>query len=562
MIRYLHIERLAVIDRLEIEFGPGLSVLTGETGAGKSILVEAVGLLLGGRAAADLVRTGADTASIQAVVEDGDGREIIVRRELSVNGRSRAFVDGALTTTAALRETLADLVDLHGQHEHQALLVPQTQLALLDRFADLDSIQGQVTEFREAWQAAKDALADAERADRDRAARLDLLEFQRHEIDKVAPRAGEDAALEADRRVASNADRLSRLCNESYAALYDDDEAVLSRLGSVWKRVGELAELDPRFVPFEDAREAIRSQLEELAFTLRDFATSIEGAGDRLQTIEDRLALLERLKQRYGPTLDEVLARRKAVDADLAALEGSAERLTALRSALADARRAYHTAATRLSHARHEAASRFTTGLAARLSDLAMPGARCELRFDSAPDDESRWTATGFDRVELLFSPNPGEDLRPMARIASGGELSRVMLAIKTLASTDVPGKTLIFDEVDAGIGGRVATVVGERLRELAGRCQVLCITHLPQVAAGGHAHYLVSKGLVGDRTVTRVEPLAGARRVEEIARMMGGREVTAKVMAGAKDLIESFGDYLANQPGERRKAKAKVGAE
>lgn len=558
MIRYLHIERLAVIDRLEIEFGPGLSVLTGETGAGKSILVEAVGLLLGGRAAADLVRTGAETASIQAVVEDGDGREILVRRELSVNGRSRAFVDGALTTTAALREALADLVDLHGQHEHQALLSPQTQLALLDRFADLEHSRGQVTEKRIAWQSAADALAEAEASDRDRAARLDLLEFQRHEIDKVAPRPGEDAALEAERRVAANADKLSRLCNESYAALYDDDVAVLSRLGSVWKRVGELAELDPRFAPFAEARESIRTQLEDLAFTLRDFSASIEGAGDRLQSLEDRLALIERLKHRYGPTLEEVLARRQSVETDLAALEGSSDRLQALRSDLAQRRREYLTAATKLSRARHEAGPRFTRELAASLADLAMPGARCEIRFDSAPEDEARWTPLGFDRIELLFSPNQGEEVRPIARIASGGELSRVMLAIKTLASTDVPGKTLIFDEVDAGIGGRVATVVGERLRELAGRCQVLCITHLPQVAAGGHAHFLVSKDVVEERTVTRVDALTGGRRVEEIARMMGGREVTAKVIAGAKDLIES----ATNQPGERRKAKAKVGVE
>ena len=558
MIRYLHIERLAVIDRLEIEFGPGLSVLTGETGAGKSILVEAVGLLLGGRATADLVRTGSETASIQAVVEDADGREIIVRRELSVNGRSRAFVDGALTTTAALRDTLADLIDLHGQHEHQALLVPQTQLALLDRFADLDGLQGQVTEKRMEWQLALDALAEAERTDRDRAARLDLLEFQRHEIDKVAPRAGEDAALETERRVAANADKLSRLCNDSYAALYEDDGAVLSRLRSVWRRVAELAELDPRFAPFAEARESIHTQLEDLAFTLRDFATSIEGAGDRLQAIEDRLALIDRVKQRYGPMLDDVLAKRRTIDTDLAALDGSADRLESLRRELHARRRSYVAAATKLSRARHEAAPRFTEELAVSLADLAIPGAKCELRFDSAPDDESRWTAVGFDRVELLFSPNPGEDVRPMSRIASGGELSRVMLAIKTLASTDVPGKTLIFDEVDAGIGGRVATVVGERLRELAGRCQVLCITHLPQVAAVGHAHYRVSKDIVGDRTVTRVDPLAGSPRVEEIARMMGGREVTAKVIAGAKDLIES----ATNQVGERRKAKAKVGAE
>jgi DNA repair protein RecN (Recombination protein N) len=571
MIRYLQIQRLAVIDQLELEFGPGLSVLTGETGAGKSILVEAVGLLLGARATADLVRTGSDTAIVQAVIDTPDGREVLVRREVSAQGRSRAFIDGHLVTTTALRDAMADLVDLHGQHEHQALLSPQTQLACLDRFASLDPLREEVSGHHAAWAAARQALADARTANRDRAARLDLLEFQRHEIDKVAPLAGEDATLDIERRVAANADRLGRLCSESYASLYDNDGAVLSQLGQVWKRVGELAALDPRFAPFLDSRASIDSQLEDLAFLLRDYASSIEGAADRLQALSDRLAQVERLKQRYGPTLDEVLARRREIEDEFGSLGNSAERIAALEEAESAARRAYLDAAKALSKRRRQAAPALTASLVASLRELAMPGTVGELVVDSAPEAEDRWTSNGVDRVELLLSPNPGEDMRPLNRIASGGELSRVMLAIKTLASADAPGKTLIFDEVDAGIGGRVAAIVGDRLRSLAATCQVLCITHLPQVAAGGRSHFLVVKQIVGDRTVTEVRSLSSAQRVEEIARMMGGREVTSKVREGAQDLLAAYASRGPDSPperpdsapsspsSERRKAKAKA---
>lgn len=552
MIRYLRIHRLAVIDHLELELGPGMSVLTGETGAGKSIVVEALNLLLGGRASADLVRTGEETATVQAIIEDASGRELIVRREISAQGRSRAFLDDELVTTATLRNAVGDLIDLHGQHEHQALLAPAIQLALLDRFAGLDDLRSEVASAWTAFVEARDRLASFEALERDRAARLDLLEFQRHEIDKVAPVAGEDETLAAERQVVANAERLGRLSAESYAALYDDDQAVLSRLAFVWKRVAELAELDPRFLPFLETRDAVHAPLDELARFLRDYAGSLDSSPDRLQAIEDRLAALERLKRRYGPTLDEVIARRKAIGEELAALDPASDHAANLRRAAAAAETDYRTVAGKLSTARHKAAATLARALERSLADLAMAGTRCELRLSTA-SDPSGWSASGIDQVELFISPNVGEELRPLSRIASGGELSRVMLAMKTLASTDAPGKTLIFDEVDAGIGGGVADVVGARLHALSTRAQVLCITHLPQVAAYGDHHYRVSKAVSGDRTVTRVERLSPEARVDELARMMGGVSLSDAVRAGARDLLASREGRKANS-----QAKAK----
>jgi DNA repair protein RecN (Recombination protein N) len=540
MIRFLSIQRLAIIDQLELEFGPGFTVLTGETGAGKSILMEAVGLLLGGRAAADLVRTGADSALVQAAIETPDGEELLVRREVSAQGRSRAFIDGALVPSSVLRDTVGALVDIHGQHEHQGLLQPQTQLDLLDTYADSEDQRARAGDNFRELSALREELLDVQGKDRDRGARADLLTFQRGEIDKVAPKPGEDEELAAQRQVLANADKLNRLCAESYSALYEDDSAVLAGLTAIWKRVGELATLDTRFAPYVERRNVVQSELEELAFFLRDYASSLDASPERLQQVEDRLAQLERLKRRYGPTLSEVLEKRQAIDEELNALDTSADRAAALERRIAEARARYVEIARTLSGMRRDAGRRLGRALEQSLEELAMASTRCDVRVTSLEADESGWTETGFDRVELYLSANVGEDLRPLARIASGGELSRIMLALKTLASTDAPGKTLIFDEVDAGIGGRVADVVGSRLRALAGECQVFCITHLPQVAAYGQSHFLVSKHTVRDRTVTAVELLKNDRRVEEIARMMGGREITPKVLAGAQDMLLS----------------------
>jgi DNA repair protein RecN (Recombination protein N) len=566
MLRFLRIRNLAVIEAVEVEFEPGFNVLTGETGAGKSILVEAVGLLLGARASADLVRTGEALATIEAIFDDpstrsarsgqAGERELIVRREISSQGRSRSFINGALATAAALRDLSARLVELHGQHEHQALLDPLSHLPLLDDYADLGDRAGEVAS---AWAKVRTLREQLERSRmdaREKTARLDLIAFQLGEIERAAPRAGEDEELAATKQVLASAERIQRLCQESYSALYDSDEAVLAGLGGVWKRVGELATIEPQFAPYVESRDAIKSQLEDLAFFLRSYAAGIDASPGRLQQVEDRLALLERLKRKYGPTLQDVIEKGAALTRERELLTDAGERAEDLVKALDAVTATYLDAARDLSQRRRAAAVRFARDLEALLAELAMARTRFDVRFNDGELPPEAWSERGIDQAEFFVSPNPGEDLRPLARIVSGGELSRVMLALKTLAADEAPGKTLIFDEVDAGIGGRVADVVGSRLQALGERFQVLCITHLPQIAARGDAQFMIEKSVRGNRTVTHVERLNESGRVEEVARMIGGASVTEQVRASARELLDG-GAPTREAKGERRKRKS-----
>ncbi len=539
MLRFLRIRNLAVIEAVDLDFEPGFNVLTGETGAGKSIVVEAVGLLLGARASADLVRTGEAHAAIEAIFEDARG-EVVVRREITSHGRSRSFINGALATAGALRDLAARLVELHGQHEHQALLDPLTHLPVLDEYAGLGD---RVARVADAWVVVRDLREQLERSrmdDREKAARLDLIAFQLGEIDKAAPTPGEDEGLAATRQVLASAERIERLCEESYAALYDSDGAVLAGLAGVWKRVGELATIDAEFAPYVEARDGIKGQLEDLAFFLRRYADGIDASPGRLQDVEDRLALVERLKRKYGPTLDEVIARGRTLAHERELLTGAGEKADELQRKLTEATDRYLAAARDVSRRRRDAAGRFAKAVEGLVAELAMPQTRVEVRFNAGELAPGEWTERGIDRAEFYVSPNPGEQLRPLTRIVSGGELSRVMLALKTLTAGDAPGKTLIFDEVDAGIGGRVAEVVGTRLRALGDRFQVLCITHLPQIAARGATHFRIDKNVRGGRTVTSVERLADAGRVEEVARMIGGAVITDQARATAREMLTS----------------------
>jgi DNA repair protein RecN (Recombination protein N) len=562
MLRFLRIEHLAVIDALEVEFEPGLNVLTGETGAGKSMLVEAVGLLMGGRASADLIRTGESQATVQAVFDAArsSDAELIVRREVTSQGRSRAFVNDTLVTAASLKDSTEPLVELHGQHEHQTLLDPQSHLAMLDEFAALVATRDTVAAAFRDWRRLQAEFDSFQLDEREKAARIDLLTFQLKELDKAGVRAGEDEELDTSRRVLSNADKIQRLCGEAYGALYDSDGAALSTLAAVWKRVAELADVDPVFAPHLDARDAIKSQLEELAFALRSYGEGIDASPARLQEVEDRLALIERLKRKYGPSLDEVIATRAALARQLDALQNADERRAGLEAETKSAREQFVSRARDLSKRRREAATRFAKSLQDLLGELAMGKTRFEMRFDANPPETS-WTEHGIDVAECYLSANVGEDLRPLARIASGGELSRIMLAIRTLAAAGAPGKTLIFDEIDAGIGGRVADVVGKTLRRLGETFQVLCITHLPQIAACGHAHFQISKSIAHGRTQTRVVRLGDVERVEEVARMIGGAAPTEAARGAARELLNLKGESESRARGESespRRAKAK----
>jgi len=542
MLRFLSIRNLAVIDHLELEFEPGLNVLTGETGAGKSIVVGAVGLLVGGRASAELVRTGEEHAAIEAIFEDADGEELLIRREISAqSGRSRAYVNGSLATATALREAAARLVDLHGQHEHQVLLDPAAHLDLLDAFAGLQPLRERVGSAFRRWQELRIERDRLTSKDRENARRAEFLEFQLNEIRRASPKAGEDDELAATRQVLSNADRLQRLCGDAYTLLYDGDGAALGSLSTAWKKVAELATIDPQFQPYVSARDAIKSQLEDLAYFLRSYAAEIDASPARLQDVEDRLAVLERLKKKHGPTLDAVLAAARQLEQELDGIQNADARAAEIDAELQRVSAEYSQQATSLTRLRRSAAAEFSDRLVRSLGDLAMTRTRCEVRFE--PDrGASGWSERGSDAGEFFLSPNPGEDLRPLAKIASGGELSRIMLALKTLASTDAPGKTLIFDEVDAGIGGTVADVVGGRLRALGNHFQVLCITHLPQIAACGTTHYQIAKSIKASRTVTEVRRLSAQEREEELARMIAGAEVSASVRASAREMLKRKG--------------------
>jgi len=577
MLRFLRIQQLAVIDAVEVEFDSGFNVLTGETGAGKSILVEAVGLLLGGRASGDLVRTGEETASIEAIFESG-GDELLIRREITAHGRSRAFINGSLATAGALKDLSDRLIELHGQHEHQILLDPSTHLGVLDTFGGLDGLLASTASAFEVMQRAGEELARVRRAAADRDARQELVGFQLSELDRAAPKPGEDEALAATRQVLASAERVERLCAESYASLYENDGAILAGLGGVWRRVGELASLDPRFAPYLETRDAIKSQLEDLASFLRQYADTIEASPARLQQVEERLALLERLKRKHGPTLDDVIARREALRREIDDLAGGEERVAALEREHASARAAYVTAAGALASERRAVAAEFARRLERMLGQLAMERTAFEVRFEADPLPDTGWTAAGFDRAEFFVSPNPGEDLRPLARIVSGGELSRIMLAVKTLTATSRRGFSdaldrppsaaapgLIFDEVDAGIGGRVADVVGRKLRALGSAFQVLCITHLPQIAAYADTHFQIEKRVERGRTRTVVARLDEAGRVDELARMLGGEAISDGLRASAREMLSERRAGGAGRPpggpgakGESERAKAK----
>jgi DNA repair protein RecN (Recombination protein N) len=564
MLRFLSVRHLAVIDQLEVEFDAGFNVLTGETGAGKSVLVEAIGLLVGGRASADLVRTGEPQAVVQAIVERPGGGEVIIRREISAQGRSRAFIDEALATSVALKELGADLIELHGQHEHQALLDPAEHVDLLDAFAQHPALTAAVSTAYDAWRVAADAIDRSQLGEQEKRARIELAAFQLQEIDKVAPRAGEDDALAAERRVLANADRLRRLGADAYAALYEGEQSALAALGTVWKRVAHLAEIDPVFAAHLEQRDAIKPLLEDLAFALRRHATSLDASPERLQAVEDRLAALERLKRRFGPGLDDVLARRAALAAELEALDATAEQAQALADRERVTRGTFEKASAALRRSRELAAATLGPLLAADLKELALPHCRMEVRLTplGAPD---LWSRRGQDAVAFFFSPNPGEDLRPLDRIASGGELSRVMLALRLATVGQGSARTVIFDEVDSGIGGAAADAVGARLQALGRVHQVLCVTHLAQIAARAGTHLLIEKRVERGRTRTSVSRLDSAGREREVARMIAGATVSPQILASARELLarRQTGEHTAKGESESRpaeKAKGKRG--
>ncbi|OGU09962.1 MAG: DNA repair protein RecN [Geobacteraceae bacterium GWC2_58_44] len=553
MLRDLQITNLAIIEKLHVEFHGGLNILTGETGAGKSIIIDAVNLILGGRASSDLIRSGADEASVEALFDLSgrpslleelagtgvacEGGELLIRRVVSRGGKNRVFIAGGLATTAMLSEISRTLINIYGQHESQTLLKTEHHLRLLDAFSGALALRDTFSARFEAYQKAKGELDALEQGEREAARRLDLLSFQSEEIAQAKLYPGEEEELAEERVRLAHGEKLLGSSQQAFDALYGGDAALLGALRRVITGVAEAGAIDRTLTPVAEALEAAYAQLEDASLTLRDYAAGVEADPGRLEQLDDRLHAINALKRKYGNDIPEILAYRQGVDGELAALTGREQARGALSGEIASLREELAALGGKLSKARREGAVALKAGMERELAELAMTHALFETSFDSSAEPRSH----GFERAEFLFSPNPGEPPKPLARVASGGELSRLMLALKQLhPESEVP--TLVFDEVDSGIGGATSALVGVKLKRVAASQQVLAITHLPQVAAFADLHLRVEKSVREGRTATCVERLEGEARVAEVARMLGGARVTEKTLEHAREMIQEAG--------------------
>ncbi|HXT99218.1 MAG TPA: DNA repair protein RecN [Polyangia bacterium] len=552
MLTLLRISGFALIDELELPFGPGLTVVTGETGAGKSILVDALGLLRGGRAGADLIRTGRDEARVEAIVElpagssararlVADGRELqleeglVIRRVIARGGRGRAHLGGGLATAADLTATVAGLIDIASQHDQQSLTDPESQLAILDAFAENQALREEMTAAHAAKAAAAAALTSFSADARARAEREDLLRFQLGELEAARPAPGEDEALAAERERLKGAERFFAATARGEEVLYAGDGAVAERLAGVARDLGPLALLDPALAPLGERLAEAQAAIEDVARDLGRYARGIRSDPARLADVEERLFLLQRLCRKHGGTVAELAARQAALARELAELGSFEEGLAARQAAAAAADARATAAAAGLSASRRQAAAQLEKKVSTVLRELGFASARLPVAIDAR-----ELGPHGADRVRLLFAPNPGEEPRPLAKIASGGELSRVMLAVKqALARTDEV-LTYVFDEVDAGVGGGTAEVIGRKLKRLAADRQVIVITHLPQVAAFADAHVRVTKTAARGKTRVEIVRLDDADRPGEIARMLAGAAPSAEASAHAAEMLRN----------------------
>jgi DNA repair protein RecN (Recombination protein N) len=552
VLRRLTVRNLAIVEDLEIELSGGLTVITGETGAGKSILVDALALLAGGRGSSELVRQGAPRltvsgefdadASVRAELARAglaEGETVLLRRELSPDGKGRAFIDDEPAAVRTLGRIGERLVAIHGQSSEQELVDAGAALELLDAFAKADGEREATAQAAAHWKQAREQLAALEASRRERGARLEMLEFQVREIEAVSPLEREDADLPIERERLLHADRIRRAGETALGALSEDEGSAADRLGEAARAFAELAAIDPREGVHRDEAEDLKRRIADLAASARDAAESIEADPDRLTALESRLEQIGRLKRKYGASVAEILEKLAALKAEHADLANIEDALDRRRKEDASARAAYGQAAAALSARRRAAAARFSTAVEKELQVLAMEKAR--LRVALAPVDEDAPRASGAETASFLFAPNPGEPEKPLEKIASGGELSRLQLAIRSVAAgRKGGGRTLVFDEVDAGIGGRVAEVVGKKLRDLAAHDQVLCVTHVPQIAALADRHFLAEKREARGRTVASVRLLEGRERVGEIARMLAGEKVPDTALKHARTLLEA----------------------
>ena len=553
MLIELHVRDYAVIDDLSLELGPGLSVLSGETGAGKSIIVGALSLLLGERASSDSVRVGAERARVEAVFDVSERPELlslltelgqeaedgllILRREVAAEGRNRAWMNGSPTTARVVGELGRALVDLHGQHEHQTLLRREAQRSILDAFGDAEGDAADVVEAFETLTGLETRLSELRERRRELEGRADFLRFQLAEIEEGRVEVGEDAALEDEGRRLEHSEELLREATSIHAELYGGDGAVTDRLSQLLGSLSRLKEWDPSLEGAHDALKEAYYALADVGRELGDYAGSVRHDPGRLEEVRERIDLILRLKRKYGPELTDVVETGGRLSAELDELEGSGWDEEALQRDVDEARTELTDAAERLTGKRQEAARRLETEVEALLPDLGLPGATFQVLLEALPTVGNR----GTERVEFLVSVNAGFAPMPLGRVASGGELSRVMLALKAILARVDQVPTLIFDEIDAGIGGQVATLVAARLQEVARYHQVFVITHLPQLASRARSHLLVEKTEGDGLAATSVDELEGEARVREIARMLGGDPESETSRDHARELLESL---------------------
>ncbi|HTO88008.1 MAG TPA: DNA repair protein RecN [Thermoanaerobaculia bacterium] len=552
MLRRLLVKNLAIVEDLEMELGGGLTVVTGETGAGKSILVDALALLAGARGSSDLVREGAAKLVVAGEFDGGPGvgsilaeaglpvsETLLLRREVSADGRGRAFVEDEPAALRTLTRLAERLVRIYGQNSELELTEPEAALELLDAFARSGAEREAVAAAAAAWRTAGEDLKTLEAARSDRAGRLEHLDYQIHEIEAVSPGEQEEEELMTDRQRLLHADRIRLAGEAALVALSEGEGSAADRLGAVVRAFADLAEIDPRETGHRQEAEDLKRRIADLAAAARDAAASIEADPDRLTAVETRLEKISRLKRRHGVPADELpalLARLKTERLELSHIEDALDRR---QQEVEKARAAYVQAAARLSAKRRAASGRLSSAVERELRALAMEKARFRVALTETPAEVPR--ASGVEAASLMVAPNPGEPEKPVERIASGGELSRLQLAIRSVAAgPESRARTLVFDEVDAGIGGRTAEVVGKKLRELAREDQVLCVTHVPQIAALADRHFLAEKSEQKGRTVARVRLLAERERVVEVARMLAGETVPDTALKHARALLQA----------------------
>jgi len=553
MLQELRIKNFAIIDELELSFLRGFNVITGETGAGKSIILSAVHLLLGDKATDELIRSSEEEASVEALFDvsghkkvmekikekhskaQNEGEEVfVIRRVLSRSGRGKVFVNANLATLGMLSEIGEELLSIYGQHEHQTLQRVETHMDILDEFGELAEVRDDVRSHFEKLTSLSQEIGRI-RNEKDRRIREhDLMAFQSKEIETSKIQAGEEEAWREERRILVHAEKLMGFANLSEEAIYGEEDSALGRIQTILRKGQEMGSIDPSLSPLLKNLELIRIQLEEAALALRDYSRKVEINPARLEEVENRLEEIDRLKKKYGPTAEDILLFKKRIDEALQSFTSDEERLSQLEVELEPLRKEIVALAERLSKERKRTGVELKKSIEKELGSLGMKKTTFEVRIDAVS-----LSSKGIDRVEFLISPNIGEEVKPLAKIASGGELSRIMLAMKRILARVGGRQVLIFDEVDSGIGGAIAEVVGRKLRDLSQQHQVICVTHLPQIACFADSHHSVRKEVKGGRTVTLVDHLEKESVVDEIARMLGGVKITDKTRAHAREMIE-----------------------